>query len=83
MPAAEYIERQVAVAVIVAVKEAAFLIAVQRVIGCVQIEHDLARRSLMRVEKQVHEQPLDRAVHRGRSCDSAASCPPPAHAPDG
>ena len=60
MPPAEHVKRKVAVAVVVAVKEAAFLIPVQRIVGRVEIEHDLARRFLMRVEKQVDEQPLDR-----------------------
>ena len=60
MPAAEHVERQVAVAVVIAVKEPAFLVAVQRVVGRVEVEHDLARRFLMGVEKQLDEQPLDR-----------------------
>jgi len=42
------------------VKEAAFLIAVQRIVGGVEVEHDPARRFLMRVEKQVDKQLLDR-----------------------
>ena len=41
-------------------KEAVFLIAVQRIVGRVEVEHDLARRCLMRVQKQPHEQLLDR-----------------------
>ena len=41
MTAAEDVERQVAVAVIVAVEEPALLMAVQRVIRSVQIENDL------------------------------------------
>jgi len=41
-------------------EEPAFLIAVQRVVGCVEVEHDLARRFVMRVEKQVDQQLLDR-----------------------
>jgi len=44
MPAAEHVERQVAVAVIVAVKEPAFLMAVQRVVGGVEVEDDLFGR---------------------------------------
>ena len=43
MTAAEDVERQVAVAVGIAVEEAAFLVAVQRVIGGVEIEDDLFR----------------------------------------
>ena len=41
MPAAEHVKRQVAVAIIVAVEEAAFLIAVQRVVRGVEVEDDL------------------------------------------
>ena len=44
MSATEDVERQIAVTVVVAVKEAAFLMAVQRIVGRVEIEHDLARR---------------------------------------
>ena len=40
VPAAEDVERQVAVAAIVAVEEPAFLMAVQRVVGSVEVEHD-------------------------------------------
>ena len=44
-------------------EEPAFLMAVQRIIGGVQVEHDLTRRLAVRVEKQVDEQRLDsRAV---------------------
>jgi len=38
MAAAEYVKRQVAIAIVVAVEEAAFLMAVQRVVGGVEIE---------------------------------------------
>ena len=44
MPAAEHIQRQIAVAVVVAVKEPAFLMAVQRVVGRVEVENDLLGR---------------------------------------
>jgi hypothetical protein len=40
VPPAEHVQRQVAVAVIIAVKEAALLMAVQRGIGGVEIEGD-------------------------------------------
>ena len=72
--AAEDVERQVAVTAIVAVKEATLLGAVDRIVGRVQIEHDLAWRRAMPVEEQVDEQPLDRrpivadlVVARGRT----------------
>ena len=41
--AAEDVERQVAVAIVIAVKEPAFLMAVQRVVGGIEIEDDLLR----------------------------------------
>ena len=59
MAAAEHVQRQIAVAIVVAVEEAAFLVAVQGVVGGVEIEDDLARRRLVRVEEEVDEQALD------------------------
>ena len=79
MPAAEHVKRQVAVAIIVAVEEAAFLMAVQRVVGGVEVEDDLLGRPVVRLEQQVDEQGLDRrglmgdlAVLRGRLRDSSS-----------
>src|SRR4051794_15756069 len=43
MPAAEDVERQVAVAIVVAVKEAALLMPMDRVVGRVQVQDDFAR----------------------------------------
>jgi hypothetical protein len=40
-------------------EEPAFLVAVQRVVGGVEIEDDLARRCLVRGEEEVDEQALD------------------------
>ena len=57
MPAAEHVQRQVAIAVVVAVEEPAFLMAVQRIVGGIEIENDLRRRRLVRIEEQVDEQP--------------------------
>ena len=68
MPAAEHVKRQVAVAIIVAVEEAAFLIAVQRVVRGVEVEDDLLGRPVVRLEQQVDEQGLDR---RRLMCDLA------------
>ena len=45
MAAAEHIKRQVAVAVVIAVEEATLLMAVQRVVGGVEIEDDLLGRA--------------------------------------
>jgi hypothetical protein len=41
------------------VKEAAFLMPVQRIIGSVEIENDLLRRVLVRLEKQIDKQRFD------------------------
>ena len=57
--AAEHIKRQIAVAIVVAVEEAAFLTAVQRIIGGVEIEDDLFRRLFMRLNEQIHQQLFD------------------------
>ena len=51
MPAAEHIERQVAVVVVIAVEETSLLMPMQRVVGSVEVEDDLRRRRGMRVEK--------------------------------
>ena len=59
MPAAEDVERQVALAVVIAVEEAPLLVPVHRIVGGVEIEHDLTRRRLVRLKKQVDEQALD------------------------
>jgi hypothetical protein len=59
MTAAEHIERQITVAIVVAMEEAAFLMAVQRIVGGVEVEHDLGRRRCVGFEEQVHQQALD------------------------
>jgi hypothetical protein len=60
MPAAEHVERQIAVAVVIAVEKTFLLMAVQRVVGGVEVERDLRRRCRMRVEKQIDKQTFDR-----------------------
>ena len=45
---------------VVAVEEPALLAAVQRIVGGVEIQHDLRRRGGMGLQEQVHQQPLDR-----------------------
>ena len=59
MPATEDVEWQVAVAVIIAVEEAAFLVAVQRIVGGIEVEDDLFGRLLLSLEDEVDEQALD------------------------
>jgi hypothetical protein len=52
------IEWQIAVFLVMAIIEATFLHAMQRDVGVVEIEHDLARRTLMRLEEKVDQQPV-------------------------
>jgi len=59
VPAAEHIERQVAERVIVAMEEPAFLHPVQRDVGVIEVQHDLARLTLMRLEEQIDQQRID------------------------
>jgi hypothetical protein len=47
-------------AVVIAVEEPAFPMAVQRVVGGVEVENDLLGRPCMRLEEEVEEQGLDR-----------------------
>jgi len=60
MPAAKHIERQVAVTVVIAVEEPAFLMAVKRIVGGVEVEDDLIGRCRMRLQEQIDQQRLDR-----------------------
>jgi hypothetical protein len=60
MPAAEHVERQIAVVVVIAVEETLFLMPVQRIVGGVPIEGDLRWRRRVGIEKLVDKQPLDR-----------------------
>lgn len=82
MPAAENVERQMAIAIVIAVEEAAFLMAMQRVIGRVEVDDDLALRFGVSIEKQRDEETLDRGAV-DRSCDSGSSWPRSAHVPGG
>ncbi len=64
--AGENVQRQIAVAVVIAMKEPLRLMAVERDVGRVQIEHDLLRRRGVRFQVEVRQQP----VHRlGRIAD--------------
>jgi hypothetical protein len=60
VPAAEHVQRQIAVAVVLAVEEAALLVAVQGIIRGIEVENDLFGRRLVRFEEQLDEQVLDR-----------------------
>ena len=58
MIAAENVERQIAILVIVAVEEAAELTAVQREVGAVQVQDDALGRDDVLLHEGVHEEPL-------------------------
>ncbi|WP_353039603.1 hypothetical protein [Mesorhizobium sp. M1300] len=42
-------------------EETTFLVAVQRIVRCIQIKHDLLGRLPMRLDEQIDEQALDGA----------------------
>ncbi len=65
MPAAENVERQIAVAVVIAVKKAPFLMPVQRVVGGIEIEDDLLWRPPMGLHKEIDKKRLDLAAIPG------------------
>ena len=58
--AAEDVQRQIAIVVVVAVKEAPFLFAVQRQVGGVHVQHDLSGRLLVRLDEHLHQQFIHR-----------------------
>jgi hypothetical protein len=57
--AAEDVQRQIAVAIVVAVEEAPLLMTMQRIIGRIEIEDDLLWRRLVRLQEHRHKQPFD------------------------
>jgi hypothetical protein len=59
--AAEDVERKIAIVLVISMKEATKLIAVDRVVGGVEIENDLGGRLVMGLEKEGHEQSFDLA----------------------
>src|SRR5215510_8340734 len=56
---------QIAVTVVIAVKEAPFVMPVQRIVGGVEVENDLLWRVAVRLEKQIDKQPFDLGVIPG------------------
>src|SRR5512144_2757618 len=58
MIATENVQGKEAIVLIVAVKEAAQLMAVDRVIGGIEVEHDPLRRLRVGLEEEVHPQVL-------------------------
>ena len=57
---AKNVKRQVAVAVVITVEKAPLLVSVQRVIGGIEIEDDLPRRTDVGIGKQIDQQRFDR-----------------------
>ena len=62
LPAAENIKRQIAVAFVIAVKEPALLIAVDGIVGRVEVKDNALRRGCVGLEKEADEQPFHRAL---------------------
>ena len=56
VPTAEDVQRQIAVAVVIAVEVPPLLLAVEPIIGCVEINDDACRRLGMRIQEQITEQ---------------------------
>src|SRR6516164_1208042 len=61
MVAAENVQRKEAILLVITVEEAARLIAVDRVVGGVEVQDDLLRRHGVGLEEQVDEESLDGA----------------------
>ena len=54
------IGRYLTVVVVVAVEEARLLVARQRRIGRIQVQHDLFRRACVSFQENIHQQLVDR-----------------------
>ena len=59
VPATKDVQRQIAVAVVVAVKMPAFLFAVERIVGRIQVDDDVRQRLAMSLQEQIDEQAFD------------------------
>ena len=73
MVAAEDGGRQVAVVLVVGVEEASQLVAVGRVVGGVEVEHDPLGRPRVGLEEEVHEEAFDVAGAAGDLLVAAVS----------
>jgi hypothetical protein len=80
MRAAEDVQRQIAAAVVITVKEAAFLMPVQRVVGGVEVEDDLLWRGVVRLQEQIDKQRLDPGAVPGDPMIAASALARPAPA---
>ena len=79
MRTTENIQRQVAIAVVVAVKEAPLLVPVQGIVGGVEVENDPLRRRLVRFQEQIDKQPLDLGPVPGDPVIAGQLRPAPLH----
>ena len=59
MITAENVQWKKAILLVMAVEEAAELIAVDRVVGCVEVQHDLLRWHGVGLKEQLDEEPFD------------------------
>ena len=75
---AEDVQRQIAVAAVIAVEETTLLVTVQRIIGGIQVQPDLARWLAVRFDEQIDQQTVERVRDRPQSSCSDPSVPPPA-----
>ena len=78
--AAEHVQRQIAVAVVIAVEEPPFLMPVQRIVGGVEIKNDLPRRPSCAPPGTASRAASQWPQGRARSCDSASPDPGSAQA---
>ncbi len=62
MLAAKHVQRQVTVAVVVTVEEAAQLMTVQRIVGRVEVQHDLLGRPRSQPQERIHQERLDSSM---------------------
>ena len=72
MSTAKDVQRQIAVATVIAVEEAPFLLAVQGVVGSVQIQDDLVRRLVVTIQEDLDKEAIDRLRIDG---DSSVAIP--------
>ena len=65
MLATEDVQRQIAVVTVVAMEEPPFLVPVQPVVGCIQVQPYLARRPTIRFHKELDQQLIEGPRTRG------------------
>ena len=68
LPRTAPIKRKETVALVIAMKESSFLLAVDRIVGGIEIECDFLRWFIVRIEKLIHQHLLQ--FDEGLSIDS-------------